>query len=244
MLSRLAVRNVASCWPALTRTSSSVPQKIETASVTATGQRKSQPIYPSPVRHGFIPEEWFQIFYNKTGVTGPYMFFIGLSTFLLSKEFYVLDHEFYTGVGVLATSILVVKTVGPVATKFFDQEMEKEDQQLEESRNAEKQAYENQQAALKREQWRTEAQKMIIDAKKENIKIQLEACYRERAFNAYNEVKKRLDYQLQLAGVHRRIAQKHMAQWIIKNVLKSITAEQEKAALQQCLADLQALAPK
>lgn len=33
-------------------------------------KRRGRPIDPSPVRHGFIPEEWFTILYNKTGYTG------------------------------------------------------------------------------------------------------------------------------------------------------------------------------
>ena len=33
-------------------------------------ERRSRPIDPAPVRHGFIPEGWFTMFYPKTGATG------------------------------------------------------------------------------------------------------------------------------------------------------------------------------
>ncbi|XP_008552818.1 ATP synthase subunit b, mitochondrial [Microplitis demolitor] len=235
MLSRLALRNVATRYPALARVQSS--SAVEP-------QRRSRPLHPDPVRHGFIPEEWFQFFYNKTGYTGPYMFTFGLSTYLISKEFYVLEHEYYTGIACLLMSIILVKNLGPGLAKYLDSEMDKEEAEIKKTREDDLHANEEAIKHELREQWRSEAQKMIMDAKKENIKIQLEATYRERAYNVYNEVKKRLDYQLQIANVERRIAQKHMAQWIINNVVKSITPEQEKAALEQCISELQALAPR
>lgn len=41
-----------------------------TSTATASPERPKRPIYPAPVRHGFIPEEWFQAFYPKTGASG------------------------------------------------------------------------------------------------------------------------------------------------------------------------------
>lgn len=58
------------------------------------------------------------------------------------------------------------------------------------------------------------------------------------------KVKRRLDYQLELANLKRTVQQRHMVNWIIENVLKSLTNEQEKQSFKKCMSDLQALAVK
>ena len=61
-------------------------------------------------------------------------------------------------------------------------------------------------------------------------------------FSISIQVKQRLDYQMELGNVMRRVEQRHMVDWIISNVRKSITAKQEDEALKKCVADLKALA--
>ncbi|XP_070150616.1 ATP synthase subunit b, mitochondrial [Polyergus mexicanus] len=237
MLSRLALRN-AQLLPMAMRGSQSA------SSVAIEPTRPKRLIDPSPVRHGFIPEEWFQAFYSKTGASGPYVFAITVGTYLCSKEFYIMDHEYYNSLSLLIIYIAGVKMLGPKVAEYLDKEVDKYNDHLDESRNSQIAQYEDSITQEKKEQWSLDGQKMIMEIKKENIKMQLEATYRERLVQVYQEVKKRLDYQVQIQNLERRIAQKHMVQWIVNGVLKAITPDQEKATLQQCIKDLEALAAK
>lgn len=199
---------------------------------------------PLPVKYGFIPESWFTFFYPKTGVTGPYVFVGSVGTYLLSKEIYVLEHEFYNSLSLIIIFVVLVKKFGKPLATYLDGEVENYAKELDEPRNSELNMLRD---AIKQNetlQWQVEAQKMIIEAKRENILMQLEAVYRERLAHAYHQVKQRLDYHTQIDSVQRRLSQKHMAQWILSNVMKSITPDLEKATLQQCIKDLQALSAK
>uniref|UniRef100_T1GN28 ATP synthase subunit b n=1 Tax=Megaselia scalaris TaxID=36166 RepID=T1GN28_MEGSC len=77
------------------------------------------------VRLGFLPDNWFTMLYDKTGVTGPYVLGAGILTYLFSKEIYVCDHEFYGGLSLLIAIIYVVKKLGPKLANYCDKEVDK-----------------------------------------------------------------------------------------------------------------------
>jgi len=64
----------------------------------------------------------------------------------------------------------------------------------------------------------------------------LETNYRERMHMVTNEVKKRLDYQVQLQNLHRRMEQEHMVNWVEQSVVKSITPQQVQGRMVTSLA--------
>merc|ERR1712033_27653 len=200
-----------------------------------------RPIDKAPVRLGIFPEEWFTAMYPKTGVTGPYMALFGVSTFLASKEYFVMEHDFYVGIGLAAVLTFVVKQVGPGWTAEVNKELDADEAALRSIRQNEIDACKAQIAEEEICQANTVAWEDIIAAKKEAVGLQLEGVYRARLQDAYTQVKKRLDYQLETANVVRRMEQKHMVDWIIGNVKKSITPAQEEAALKKCISDLKAL---
>ena len=78
-----------------------------------------RPIDRSPVRLLVFPEEWFTALYPKTGVSGPYMALGGLATFLCSKEYFVMEHDFYVGFGLFIVLAGVVKQVQKEKEKKF-----------------------------------------------------------------------------------------------------------------------------
>lgn len=66
--------------------------------------------------------------------------------------------------------------------------MDKYNNEINESRNSEISQYEDLISHEKKVQSSLDGQKMIMDIKKENVKMQLEATYRERMVQIYQEV--------------------------------------------------------
>ncbi|KAI8437313.1 hypothetical protein MSG28_011674 [Choristoneura fumiferana] len=173
MLSRVALRSAAARQSASTAL-------VARGSATDVAGVRDEKNFPRPVRGepgkvrlGFVPEEWFQFFHSKTGVTGPYTFGVGLATYLCSKEIYVMEHEYYSGLSLLVMIYVAAKKLGPSISAYLDKE---------------------------------------VDLEKSNLE--------------------------------RRLAQRHMVDWIVTNVTKAITPDQEKQTLDRCIADLAALAPR
>jgi len=244
MLSRVAFRSAVQ-W----RTPQAVAASRDFATTSVVEERdlvnfpqRVRQIERSPVRLGIFPEEWFTALYPKTGVTGPYVALAGFATFLCSKEYYVMEHDFYVGLSLAIVLTAIVKNVGPGWTAEVNKELDADEAGLKNIRQSEIDGCLHQIAMEEEAQSNATAWADIISAKKEAVGLQLEAEYRSRLADAHAMVKKRLDYQLETANVMRRMEQKHMVDWIIGNVTKSITPAQEAAALKKCISDLKGLA--
>jgi len=195
----------------------------------------------SPVRHGWIPESWFQSLYSTTGVTGPYVLMGTLGTFLMSKEYFIFSFEtniLFTG---LLFMTIVVKKLTPGTNELLKGLQKDEESVYVEYEQHCKGELQKTIDHYEKQIGNAEAIPMLYTAKRENVGLQLEAEYRERQQKVYSEVKRRLDYQVNTDNVKRRVEQQHMVNWIIDNVKKSITPETEKENLKACLTRLKGL---
>lgn len=86
--------------------------------------RPVQPDFAEPTRLGIFPESWFNAFYSKTGVTGPYVFFGTFGTFLLSKEWLVFEHELLVGIEATIILVAAAKVFGPPIRNKFCQDVD------------------------------------------------------------------------------------------------------------------------
>lgn len=206
---------------------------------------KKQPLTSPPVRLGFIPDTWFQAFYPKTGVTGPYVFGVGFLTYVLSKEIWVVEHGFTHFIAFWIAFYIIAKKFGPAIASYYDTHNEALDNRhwyvpLNKTKDQFKKNIEE----LEKSIWREDGQKYLFESKRENVDLQLESVYRQRLTEVHQAVKKRLDYQVDVETAKRRLQQQHMVQWIVDGVMAGITPAQEKDSMTKCLQDLKNLAAK
>ncbi|XP_037584079.1 ATP synthase F(0) complex subunit B1, mitochondrial [Cebus imitator] len=247
MLSRIVLSAAATAAPSLKNAAFLGPGVLQTTRTFHTGQPHLAPVPPLPeyggkVRHGLIPEEFFQYLYPKTGVTGPYVLGAGLILYALSKEIYVITGETVTGLVTIGIYIFGIKKFGPSVAAFADK--------LNEVRTINIISLQN------NELWNTR----IVESNKcsfkcinnirflillqNNIALTMEVSYRQRLHMVYKEVKNRLDYHISVQNMMRRKEQEHMINWVEKHVVQSISAQQEKETIAKCIADLKLLAKK
>uniref|UniRef100_A0A3Q3WFU1 ATP synthase subunit b n=1 Tax=Mola mola TaxID=94237 RepID=A0A3Q3WFU1_MOLML len=208
-----------------------------------TSSQSLAPVPPLPekggkVRHGIFPEELFQLLYPKTGVTGPYMLGTGLLIYMLSKEIYVINHETFAAASIGAVIIYGVKKFGPKVAAFADKLNEDKVARAQEVKDLAMSSLAQAIEDEKKEQWRAEGRSLLFDAKRNNVAMLLETNYRERLHMVTNEVKRRLDYQIALQDLRRRME----ASLLSRSVDTHLSVFQEKASIAKCIADLNALA--
>lgn len=81
-----------------------------------------------------------------------------------------------------------VKLFGPKLAAMLDKGIDKFESEVEQTRINEVAEYEDVISHEKKMQSSVDGQKIIMDIKKENVKMQLEGTYRERMMQVYQEV--------------------------------------------------------
>ncbi|XP_028925613.1 ATP synthase F(0) complex subunit B1, mitochondrial [Ornithorhynchus anatinus] len=249
MLSRAVLAALANAAPALKNAALLGPGVLQASRIFHTGQPCLAPLPPLPehggkVRFGLIPEEFFQFLYPKTGVTGPYVLGTGLVLYLLSKEIYVITTETFSSIATLSLIIYGIKKYGPSVAAFADKLNADQIAQMEEVKQASVKHIQDAIEVEKAQQALVGKRHYLFDVQRNNIAMTLEVYYRERLHRVYTEVKNRLDYQISMQNMMRRKEQDHMINWVEKHVVQSISAQQEKETIAQCIADLKLLAKK
>jgi len=202
---------------------------------------------PESVRLGLIPASFFNFLQSKTGVTGGYVWLAGLALMLQSKEHNPMDHYWYTIPGWAFGCWFYINhpKIGQKVAPWFEEYSKRE------AYNVHDRFLEADRATVGKKI--TECERMLEEceigqyykqAKEEAVQLQLEADYRQRLQTVFQEVKNRLDYETSKSNLKRQFEQDHMVNWIVSNVRKSITPQQEKESIKSCIQTLKQLATK
>lgn len=183
----------------------------------------------------------WQMYKDKAGESGSTMFGVGLTAYLLSKEIFIINDEVLLLFIMGGTGYQLSKVAGPAIAKMLDERRDSILENMNKGRMTQLMTLEEAVAAEKEGEAALADRKEFFDIIKANNEMRLELEYRRRLQEVESEVQKRLDYQVDLQNLERNIEEEHIASWVEKQVVDSISAKHETDALAQCIKDLNAL---
>lgn len=198
-------------------------------------------IHPEARRLFLIPDSWFRALYPKTGVTGPYVLTGGLLAFLLSKEYLIYEAEMNVGVFLCIIIGFAIRKFGPQVDAHLQNVRDTSDWLWYSWHQGSIKRLNEYIEAIKKSQESCRGQEILFDAKRENVALQREAEYRRRLQVVYDEVKRKLDYQVASDQARKQFEQNHMVSWILRSVEDAVAKQNEKEVLSKCINDLKAL---
>lgn len=199
---------------------------------------------PVDNKHAWYNTAWpsYKMYKEMAGQCSGTVMGIGLVVYLVQKEIYVINEETY----LLAIMLITAYNLSKVGSNHISAYLDKERKAALDEMNSEKEArlaaFEEGIVALTEEDEALKNRDEMFDIAYNREELKLELEYRRRLHEVESEVKKRLDYQVELQNLEQGIEEKHIATWVEQEVLKSITEEQEEDALLQCIRDLNGLA--
>ena len=207
-------------------------------------QRKFSVTSSNDNKYAWHKTAWpaWQMYKDKAGESAAPVITLGLAAYLISKEIYIINDEVLLLFVMGGTAYQLTKAVGPAVGKMLDQERAEILSTMNQGKFDQIKNLESQIEAAKEGEAALDNRKEFFDIIKMNNKMRLEVEYRKRLQEVEDEVKKRLDYQIDLQNLERSIEEEHIATWVEKQVIQSITAKQESDAISQCIKDLNLLA--
>jgi len=188
------------------------------------------------------PKSVWEMYKDKAGLSAPTVFGVGLTGYLLSKEILIIHEETLLAAVMGGTIFWMVKKFGKQVADMLDEASQNILDTMNEGRVS---RIESLKAAIAEEKAVEEvysSRDTIYDVLEANNAMNLEIEYRSNLVKVHDEVKKRLDYQIELQHLKTQMEQDHIVNWVEEAVVKSITPQQEKDALAQCIKDINSLA--
>ncbi|XP_064397743.1 ATP synthase F(0) complex subunit B1, mitochondrial-like [Halichondria panicea] len=174
---------------------------------------------------------------EKLGVTGPWTLGVGLGLYVIGKEFYVMNSETVI-LGVMGGVIYWLMTkVGKPVGEFLDTRSQNILTLLEEGKNKKMSVLETSIQAEKEVEVQLEARHELFEVFKENNDMLIEEEYRRRLHEVTNEVKKRLNYHVEVDATQKAFEHRHMVAWLERQVTEAMKGKQDES-LVQCMTDL------
>eukprot|EP00794_Sanderia_malayensis_P012848 gene12848-14170_t len=187
-------------------------------------------------------KSFWDVYKDKAGLSAPTVFGVGLASFLLSKEIFIIHEETLLAAVMGGTIYWMVKSFGKQVADGLDSYSQNILDTMNEGRMAKIQALKEAISEEKSIEEVYSSRETIYNILEENNTMNLEIEYRKNLHHVHDEVKKRLDYQLELQNLKTQLEQAHIVGWVEDAVIKSITTQQEKDALTQCIKDINSLA--
>lgn len=187
------------------------------------------------MRCGFVPDEWFLFFQSRTGITGFYTFCFTTTTYLFSKEIYVLEHNYYGGLSIAIVLYLAVRSIGPEVANSLDKIIDEYEAQWNQSRVELKGNLEEYILKEEEQQFKVDGQLTVVEAKREQVALQLEEEYRKRLMTVYETVIKHLNTILVYENRKNAYRQKNLREWVLKKVDEALTPDFLDKYLDDCI---------
>lgn len=99
-----------------------------------------------------------------------------------------MEHEFYNSLSLLSIILIVYIKYGDKIGEALDKLVDEYEANMNQIKQENLDNFENEIKNLEKAKWSAQGQLMVYDIRKQNVLMQLEATYRERLAQVYNEV--------------------------------------------------------